>query len=484
MDNRDFDSWLRRPLRSGERFDKLLPTADYQTEVLEVGDTAYSVEEMADTVFLYCHQTEKLAPVLKKQTLGQTVLSIHDFLYHHLQYRADDENQLLRSPQRSWAERREGIDCKSYSIFASCILTNLDLVHYIRRIKQPHYEPDGFTHVYVVVPKNQKTGSLSDGYYTIDATLPTTQEPAYIEKSDVKMSGLQHYRLNAPAYPLNGGINISQISKSLNFGTAWNLIKCAGGSSLSTDGLKKYLANVDLYYQNLVNTINTAVQNNDYQTFSKAVAEFFGNSKVFASASDLNNKKGWNKCTTDAINQATTVHKLYRDTAGGCLKAYLSAFYDTTGTNGTLSFTSKDAEKKYGFRHLNLSNPVVIDEPLVMYLPKPTTSIPAFEITQYVTDQIKNKATIVATDYIATLDNVIKAFTPPAGSGSQNNQNQGNNGSYYEQDTPKPSNNQNGQPDDKGNNTVLWVVGGIAAAGIAYAVFAGMKTKNPTENAA
>ena len=105
--------------------------------------------------------------------------------------------QNLRSPAHSWhTARQSGIDCKSYSIFASSILLNLGIKHYIRQVKQPKMNPDSFTHVYVIVPKNQETGSLLDGYFTIDGTRKNKSEGKFTLAKDIFMSQLPHLGLN------------------------------------------------------------------------------------------------------------------------------------------------------------------------------------------------------------------------------------------------------------------------------------------------
>ncbi|WP_275552710.1 hypothetical protein, partial [Tenacibaculum piscium] len=118
-------------------------------------------------------------------------------LFHHFQYKIDGSNQNLRSPACSWSSRQSGIDCKSYSIFASTTLLNLGINHYLRRIKQS--ATAGFSHVYVIVPKNQKNPkNLKHGYFTIDGTLPTIEEPEFYEKSDIYMEA------ELPIYGLAG----------------------------------------------------------------------------------------------------------------------------------------------------------------------------------------------------------------------------------------------------------------------------------------
>jgi hypothetical protein len=93
---------------------------------------------------------------LQGDSKTQTCQNIWDFLYHHIQYKLDKRGlEQLRRPARSWADRQEGIDCDCFSIFASSILTNLQIPHAFRITK---YGGDHFQHVYVVVPND--TGNI------------------------------------------------------------------------------------------------------------------------------------------------------------------------------------------------------------------------------------------------------------------------------------------------------------------------------------
>ncbi|MBW1296429.1 hypothetical protein [Aquimarina litoralis] len=195
MSNTDYNI-LFRPLKSGKDYDSLLPKTFCESTRLSSGNTETTVNHMIDWVRTHQKQTEKLSTVLKGRTLAETVTSIYDFLYHHIQYKADGTDQLLRSPACGWYQRKEGIDCKSYSIFASSILTNLRISHIIRQVKQPFHFPEQFTHVYIVVPKNGK--DLKKGYFVIDATKHENTEVQFTEKKDVFMS-LPHYGLNGAA---------------------------------------------------------------------------------------------------------------------------------------------------------------------------------------------------------------------------------------------------------------------------------------------
>lgn len=188
---------LYRLIQSGGQYKKYMPYSDCSSVKLAEGDTKVAINNMAKWATKYQHHTKKLSVIFAKQGLKETCSELHSFLYNNFQYKIDGFKQNLRSPACSWATRNEGIDCKSYSIFASTVLLNLGVNHYLRRIKQNKNE--GFSHVYVIIPMNQQQPKkLNDGYYTIDGTLPFTSEPMYYKKDDVFMEA------KLPIYGLAG----------------------------------------------------------------------------------------------------------------------------------------------------------------------------------------------------------------------------------------------------------------------------------------
>lgn len=191
---------LKRRIKNGDEFNHLIEKPKGQKVKLKSGDTFYSVKMMKVWVETFYKQVTKLSKILKGKTIQETCDKIHYFLYYDIQYQADGVTQNLRSPANSWFNRRDGIDCKSYSIFASSVLMNLGIKHYIRQIKQPKFNSKQFTHVYVVVPENQVSGELDKGYCIIDGTIQSNKEPSYTEKKDVFMDQkLPHIGLNCPA---------------------------------------------------------------------------------------------------------------------------------------------------------------------------------------------------------------------------------------------------------------------------------------------
>lgn len=190
---------LYRPLKSGNNFNKYIPTSTCKSTFLGEGDTFFSMDGIKENILKNHSQVSKLAPILKKNSLAATANAIYEFLYNHIQYKADGDDQNLRSPACSWSVRKDGIDCKSYSIFTGCILSSLGIKYYIRKIKQPGMLPDQYTHVYIVIPKNQNTANLNGGYHVVDATKHQNTEAAFIQKNDVFMDKLKHFGLQAPA---------------------------------------------------------------------------------------------------------------------------------------------------------------------------------------------------------------------------------------------------------------------------------------------
>jgi|GEM_PF-4961268 len=192
------NSMLHREISHGKSFDALIPKRTCEAKSIGEGDTYFSVEAIVDVIKKHHKQLIKIAPLLKKSSDAQTVQSNYNWLYKHFQYKADAIDQNLRSPACSWFDRYNGIDCKSYTILAGSLLLLQNLSFYVRKIKQPGYNSEGFSHVYIVVPKDQKTGSLKKGYYVIDPTKHSNTEATYTIKKDVYMSKLPHNVLNAP----------------------------------------------------------------------------------------------------------------------------------------------------------------------------------------------------------------------------------------------------------------------------------------------
>lgn len=179
---------LYRPLKDSKEYDKFFKKTNCKSSFVGNGNTDYGIDQIKEVVLKYNYQTKKIASILKRPTTKETVVAIKDFLYNNIQYKADSYEQNLKTPYCVWSSK--SADCKSFTIFASCILSNLNIPHFIRKVKQPS-TPNRWSHVYVVVKEKQKK-------YVIDATIKSNIEVNYKEKKDIQMSYLPYSVLNAP----------------------------------------------------------------------------------------------------------------------------------------------------------------------------------------------------------------------------------------------------------------------------------------------
>jgi hypothetical protein len=471
----DFDTMLYRPIAKGNDFDALMPKSNCNPTYTGIGDTDFSVTEMVAMVNDYADQTQKIANKLKSSSNEKTIIAIKNFVFNHFQYAADQDLQLLRSPACSWKQRFEGIDCKSYSILISCLLNNLNITNYLRKISQPGYEPSEFTHVYVVVPKNQQTANLQDGYYTIDGTLPTMQEPQFLEFKDTLMS-LQHARLNAAATTLNPqglAVSFTDIKSLFNIKNITNIknlltvLSCVVSTGYTASELNTHLDNTSIYFNKLIDKINAAVKSNNKAELGRSIAEFDAMSDFFVALTQVCKAKGWSSCVTSRINVNEKAFIFYRDVVGKALDAWIADnFTVDSSTNGTLTFQAAGLEQKHGLRYLcdyAKSTSITIQN----FTPKPK-AIPAFEITKYVADNPTNfqPVTFVQGLYNTVLDLSPATNTIPNGNGTINNSGQ----DYYDPLEPKPQSNQAG---------LGWAGFGIVAIGL-YVAYNSSKKNTPT----
>lgn len=197
MDLQQVNKSLKRPIKSGREYDKHFENASCTPTYLGTSNTDFTLEKMKEWTKKHLSQAKSVAIALKGTTVQQSIANIHSFLYNHIQYEIDGANQMLKSPACTWQTRHTGVDCKSFSIFASAILSNLGIAHSFRKIKQATISPDYWTHVYVVIPKSK---DFKDDYWIIDATINPNIEVPFTAKKDLKMDvKLKHYGLNAPA---------------------------------------------------------------------------------------------------------------------------------------------------------------------------------------------------------------------------------------------------------------------------------------------
>lgn len=181
-----------RASRGGSEFEGILPTPTWQEEIVKRNaDVSQTVSEMQNVIRKSAWQTSKLAKLLLGKDLYTTGKKIWEFLFYHILYKEDDKGkEQLRTPALSWYLRtKRGIDCDDFSIFASTILYNLGIPHYLRIAR--YAGKDYFQHVYVVIPQTGKK------YITIDAVLDeydtekqTVETKDYLVMNTNNLSGI------------------------------------------------------------------------------------------------------------------------------------------------------------------------------------------------------------------------------------------------------------------------------------------------------
>lgn len=150
----------------GSRFDHLFedPRRD-DLIIIQDGSVEQTVQQMVKLVKKYSYQTAGLAKMLQGSTVEESTRNIWNFIYRNIQYREDKAGvEQLRTPARTWADRKNGVDCDCMSIFAGSLLTNMGIDYQFRIVK--YGKPD-FQHVYVVVPRP----GINGRYIVIDGVL-------------------------------------------------------------------------------------------------------------------------------------------------------------------------------------------------------------------------------------------------------------------------------------------------------------------------
>lgn len=170
-----------RQLKSGIEYNHLIPNADVSTTtVRKNADVNHTVAFIPKVVMQTLHHTAQLAPLLLADNVHDTCKNIWQFVYEHIAYRKDEEGyEQIRSPARTWHDRKQGVDCDCYTTFISSILTNLQIPHSYRITK---YSRPQFQHIYPIVPIGK------DKYITIDCVVDKfNYEEPFTQKQDTKM---------------------------------------------------------------------------------------------------------------------------------------------------------------------------------------------------------------------------------------------------------------------------------------------------------
>ena len=171
----------QRMIKSGAEYDHLFPKANVDTHTVMknagVGDTVALIPKVVQKTL---DHTKGIAGVLKGKNEYETCRNIWDFVYSHIAYRKDkDGYEQIRSPARSWHDRKAGVDCDCYTTFISSVLTHLGIRHKLRITK---YHRDYFQHIYPIAELQNNRQVVIDC-----VTDKFDYEVPFSEKKDYKM---------------------------------------------------------------------------------------------------------------------------------------------------------------------------------------------------------------------------------------------------------------------------------------------------------
>ncbi len=242
-------------VKSGAEYDYLFPKAMLTTIVKKEGATVadtikFIPKVVSDTLF----HTEKIAQVLKGNTVYETCNNIWDFVYEYIAYKKDEQGkEQVRSPARTWHDRGNdlGVDCDCYTVFISSILSNLNIKHRLRITK---YGENHFQHIYPIVP-------LGNGsYITVDCVVRKFDyEEPYSEKKDTNMD--LEYLNGVDDFIANKNIDALALSGQEDDMAELNqILNKSGMGDLGKKGKLKELLKKGFHISNILNPATATIR--------------------------------------------------------------------------------------------------------------------------------------------------------------------------------------------------------------------------------
>jgi len=170
-------------IKDGREFDRYFSNANFsEITVKKNADLSDTQRFIPKVVRQTAWQTVDIASLLQGETLMDTCKKVFDFTHDHISYHKDeDKKEQIRSPRRSWADRKRGIDCDDYTVFIASILYNLGIPVTLRVAK--YSTEKGFQHIYPMVPLD------SGKYIILDPVIHVFnyEKTPILEKIDQKM---------------------------------------------------------------------------------------------------------------------------------------------------------------------------------------------------------------------------------------------------------------------------------------------------------
>lgn len=185
----------KRKLKDGREFDHLFPPpSETDTTIKKSADVEDTLRFIRTALPQTLWQTEKIGKTLKGRTLEETCSNIWHFGYEHIQYKRDEDGvEQVRSPRRTWWDRKTGVDCDCYTVFILSILRslNIDCLARITKYSKRYPEVPRWQHVYPIVPKPGHMEDYideRDWYIVIDCVKEDfDDEQPYLECKDYDM---------------------------------------------------------------------------------------------------------------------------------------------------------------------------------------------------------------------------------------------------------------------------------------------------------
>lgn len=184
----------KRSIRNGQRFNRFFarPIGKNRT-VKKQGQLKDTLHWMQRVITDTLDQTRDIARHLQGASVRESCKQIWNFCFRYFQYEKDEQQkEQIRTPNRSWADRKKGIDCDCFTVLIGSILTHLGIPYVMRMTR---YESLDFEHIYPVA-------LTEEGEIIIDAVVHQFDyEVPYAEKEDVEMdlqvlSGVEGERFN------------------------------------------------------------------------------------------------------------------------------------------------------------------------------------------------------------------------------------------------------------------------------------------------
>ena len=352
------------------------------------------------------------------------------------------------------------------------------------------FNPEQFTHVYVIVPINQQSGSLNQGYYTVDGTIATMQEPTKTFKKDFFMDQLPHYGMNGVFDSVTGGQSNPKLDAAIDVAKRFDFkkissqmsekfksfslslpIKCWGGVGFDTNAYMIHQNIINQFIHDLIIKANQAVEINDMAEVKK-IAELFS---FFPSALWQNFRllttQGYNACSRDNMMQIMVMAE-HMAKVQVAFNAWLLN-YTTQTQLGAISFKVTDIARLLNFQPPAHPNIPDLQRTAFNYNIKPSTT--AFTPFVY-NDYIRTLPTGNAFDikqYIGTIKDVVPIFLLNVlGGGTKTEKEE------YIKNNPVKT----GKTDKAGGGVLGWVIG-LTALGLAISQFTG-KPKTATKTVA